>query len=572
MKMKIFTFFILFVGMLYTETIVAQTIINYQTWTGASGCNIFSSAVNVPATINGSNATIAHRSNIGQPAYSAAVVLDCNAELDVNGNTIGYKGTEYRLTYNFKQGYNYKITINAACVNSGTSSYASLRLLPNSGGSGTSTQCNGAENIDPNLSGNLYMSKTMTSTYSDHVYDYAAFASAQSLLDVAAVPPIGSSFQTITIRKITIEEIAPPVSFALAPATLSIACGSTTPQTFTVSNVYSTPGVTAYNWNLGSGSNGWLYNGSPAPSTIVTTASALTLTPVCQAAHANIAVSVTAGGNNYPAANNSTVTTTIPVYSITGDEVVCSSPKSFSINTLPCGATVSWSSSNSNVATISSSGNPATVTRVGSSNGTIVITGVISGSCGTAPVTKPLTIGAPQTSNLYADWDNPLKIIVGADAVASATSYKWYVNNVYIKSTTYYNTSLPYSGNCTTSVTVGVEVVTSCGTSARKNYNIGTAPCDNYYTITPNPAQDIITISADEPSAMAAKAGVLPSSANSIAQVKIFNSNGTVLKSIQYTETVKQVQVNVASLVPGIYFIEVSNGIHKRTKRLLINR
>ena len=95
--------------MLYTETIVAQTIINYQTWTGASGCNIFSSAVNVPATINGSNATIAHRSNIGQPAYSAAVVLDCNAELDVNGNTIGYKGTEYRLTYNFKQGYNYKI-------------------------------------------------------------------------------------------------------------------------------------------------------------------------------------------------------------------------------------------------------------------------------------------------------------------------------------------------------------------------------------------------------------------------------------------------------------------------------
>lgn len=139
MKKQPFTFLILFLAILYNNIIVAQTIINYQTWTGASGCNIFSSAVNVPATINGSNGTIAHRSNIGQPTYSTAVVLDCNEELDVNGNTIGYKGTEYRLTYNFKQGYSYKITINAACVNSGTSSYASLRLLPNSGGSSTST-------------------------------------------------------------------------------------------------------------------------------------------------------------------------------------------------------------------------------------------------------------------------------------------------------------------------------------------------------------------------------------------------------------------------------------------------
>ena len=157
MKVKLCTFFILFLSIFYNNSVVAQTIINYQTWTGASGCNIFSSAINVPATINGSNGSIAHRSNIGQPTYAGGIVLNCEAELDGNGNTIGYKGTEYGLTYNFfKQGYSYKININAAWFNSGTSSYAPLRLLPNSGGISTSTQCNGVDNIDPNLSGNLF--------------------------------------------------------------------------------------------------------------------------------------------------------------------------------------------------------------------------------------------------------------------------------------------------------------------------------------------------------------------------------------------------------------------------------
>ncbi len=69
-----------------------------------------------------------------------------------------------------------------------------------------------------------------------------------------------------------------------------------------------------------------------------------------------------------------------------------------------------------------------------------------------------------------------------------------------------------------------------------------------------------------------AKAGVSSSSTNSIAQIKIFNSNGIVLKSVQYTEPGKLVQVNVASLAPGIYFIEVSNGSYRQTKKLVIVR
>lgn len=48
----------------------AQTIIDYQAWNPSSPpCNLFGSATNVPATINGSSGTVAHLTAIGQPQY-----------------------------------------------------------------------------------------------------------------------------------------------------------------------------------------------------------------------------------------------------------------------------------------------------------------------------------------------------------------------------------------------------------------------------------------------------------------------------------------------------------------------
>lgn len=77
------------------------TVINYQTWTGATGCNIFSS----PTTVNG----VVHQSTVGQPVYSAA-----NAAVALDGQFASglYKGTEYRITFNFKPGYSYSVTVN----------------------------------------------------------------------------------------------------------------------------------------------------------------------------------------------------------------------------------------------------------------------------------------------------------------------------------------------------------------------------------------------------------------------------------------------------------------------------
>lgn len=251
----------------------------------------------------------------------------------------------------------------------------------------------------------------------------------------------------------------------------------------------------------------------------------------------------------------------------------CSGTRTFSVQNIS-GATYSWIYSSTLSVIGSTNTSQIVIQRNGSLSGPSWVEVQISTPCSPTSSTRRInfSVGTPPSSSVYADWDNPFKIIAGADPVTGATSYKWYVNNVFIKSTSTPNTSLSYNGNCTTSVTVGVEVVTSCGTSGKTNTNIGTAPCDNYYIIAPNPAQDVITISAGEQSGMAAKTGLLSSSVNNITHVKIFNSRGIVLKSLQYTEPGKQVQVNLAGLTPGIYFVEVSNGNNKQTKMLVITR
>lgn len=334
----------------------AQTVINYNTWTGASNCNVFwnpgttSHEVSVPVTINGINNNIAHITAIGQPVYdntNKTINLDSRI---VNGST--NHGTEYRATFNFKQYYTYVITVNAARIMAQqTGPNVLLRLDLNNGGSGTNSLCTGTDVIDASGSGGLKKSTQITSTaFLDYIFTFSSLAAAQSYLMVAAIPPAGSVQQTILIKKITIEETPPPVTFSVSPSTLPLTCGTTTPQTFTANNVYNTSGVTNYVWNLGSASNGWkLTNGSAAPQTNSTGAmNSLTLVPQCGATQSNVSVTATVTGQNYAGTNPCTVTVTKPSLSISGDNVICgygAIPYSVTGAAIPCSSPVVWSAS-----------------------------------------------------------------------------------------------------------------------------------------------------------------------------------------------------------------------------------
>lgn len=257
--------------------------------------------------------------------------------------------------------------------------------------------------------------------------------------------------------------------------------------------------------------------------------------------------------------------------SIAGNNSFCTGTSSYTVNGVPAGAGVTWTSSNTSIATVTPSGNPGTVTKTG--NGIVTITATVGTGCYFNNVlSKTVTVGIVPSPSVDANWDTPLKIIAFVDPVDGATSYKWYVNNVYIKSTSNNTTSLPYYGDCNTNVTVSAEVVNSCGTSGKTSTNIGTAPCGSFYSIAPNPAGDIVTITADAPSALAVKTGVSYLSESRITQVKIYNSNGVLLKTIPYTKAATQVKINVGDLETGLYFVEVSNGIIKQTQKIVIAR
>lgn len=156
----------------FSTVAFSQTIINYQTWTGASGCNIFGTLKNVPATINGASNTIPHLTAIGQPTYDntdKSVNLACQV---ISGSQ--YQGTEYRTTVNFKMGYSYKITINAARIKTQqTDPDAWFRLDLNNGGSGNNTLCNGTGIIDPNGGGGFKQILAVTkTTFDDYIFNY----------------------------------------------------------------------------------------------------------------------------------------------------------------------------------------------------------------------------------------------------------------------------------------------------------------------------------------------------------------------------------------------------------------
>ena len=87
------------VGILFfcSNVIISQVTIDYSTFT-PTGCNIFG----LGASVNG----LAHQTTFGQPQFNN---FNKGVKLVYNGD--GKKGTEYKIAYNFKQDYTYKITV-----------------------------------------------------------------------------------------------------------------------------------------------------------------------------------------------------------------------------------------------------------------------------------------------------------------------------------------------------------------------------------------------------------------------------------------------------------------------------
>lgn len=486
----------------------SQTVIDYTVWS-SSQCNSLYPTVSIN--------NIPHTTTCGTVPYdniNHAIELDTRAENNV------YKGTEYKIAFNFKQGYSYTVKINAI---SSTPTFpepnSKIRADFNTASNGSGAFCNGVESFNTTSSlTNNNNQQLNPGAYFDYTFTYSALPIAQGFLYIGGFLPYinGTATSWILIKKVTITESAPAASFSISSSTSSLTCGSTTPVTFTINNNASTPGITGYTWNLGATPNGWLYNGSPAPASIPiisTTLSPLVLTPDCGRALSSISATVTANGVNYNTSNSSTVSISQPTYSITGASSLCSGNTNYTLNGLVCNSSIAWTPPSASLGSLSTlTASPTTLTYGGTS-GNFTLTANVT-SCGvTTPVTLPVHVGAYTSSDYTMSGGNsttqplywcPNQTYGFSVSPNNGSNYVWTIPTgwtpgapggpSYVKVIKAPPSSSPPTG------TVSVSFTEPCGTTITKSFfaAYSSSACngtDPRFTYSPNPAPNYIYVS-----------------------------------------------------------------------------
>ncbi len=446
-----------------TTTILYDASSNLST----TKCNVFDPPVNVGGKL--------HTGVIGGATFSTAngLTLPTNYTFS-SGQT---NRTDYRISYSFKSGYAYRIEVTTFGTASNSTAYPFLgaALFTTGGLPYTSTSCGAGDIagfpqlgtvfiIQVNNTPTLYSPSSANFT-SPNNYDYlvleATCSAAQDISDL------------LYIQKIKIVE-TPPVSFTL-PATTSVPCGSTTAKTFTVTNVYSTTGVTNHNWNLGTTPNNWLYNGVAAPATVSTgIANSINLTPACGTVPKNISATVTANLTAY-STNTSTVSITPPVMSIDNNNPICTS-QNYSITGFPsCNASVVWSASPTGIVTPNTS-TSTTPTFTKAASGNVTLTATVT-ACGVVQpaLTKAVRVGGYSSGDYNITGPSSScknsTVNFSTNSLPGATNYIWFWPSGWTYNSGQGTTSLSVRTN-TVSGAVGVRVANACDAGVAQVSNL----------------------------------------------------------------------------------------------------
>lgn len=567
MKTILSYFLILFFVISKADSVKAQTtVIDYTNWTSATGCNIFGTG----PLVNG----LQHRTVLGTPTYETvnkSIVLQSDIS---NGST---RGTSFRINYNFKKGYTYKITIKAWRLK-GTSTSSDIRLrseLVNS--STTTSQCAGPE-FNNNFGGSTatYQYNDINNgTDKDYIYNFNSLQSAFSHLIVGALINFNSTIQIAYIKKITIEETAPEL--VLDPKTLPTTCGITTTQAFTVSNPSGLENITSYEWNLGSASNGWLYNGNPAPQIIPTTSNSLSLTSVDNATKVNnVAVTIKVNNVNFKS-YTSTITRNPPTLTIVGLFEICDT-KDYIIPDLPTGATVAWSiSPATGIASLSTSGNTATLTPTG--DGNVMLSASIIACGSPIDLTRAIRVGlvplqgwiytAPPSSSypLYPDQydynicfsQRDIMLVFPGATNLSAVAYSGpYVSSV-VDDVVYWTYEPSNS-----SQSIRVEYDVACGHVVQVLYFTNTCTPFNY-RISPNPANTELNIdyTVDDKTESVDAGNLVP-------VIILFNEKGEKVSLKIIMDGKFKKTFDTRDIPNGTYYLHIIEGKETVKKQLII--
>jgi hypothetical protein len=190
----------------------------------------------------------------------------------------------------------------------------------------------------------------------------------------------------------------PQPEFNLSPTTKTIACGSTETVQFTVTNVYNSQTVNSYKWNIGSG---WVLanTGTSISGTYTTTGNTLSLKPNPNGPYPPGNVSVTPKLNGVDQPTKTCIVTGTDISAngtITGVASLCANSSTYTLNNLEAGQTVTWSISDSNIASLSNTtGTTTTVNKTG--DGPVTLSATVTNICGQSYIkNKDLYLGSPK--------------------------------------------------------------------------------------------------------------------------------------------------------------------------------
>lgn len=280
-----------------------------------------------------------------------------------------------------------------------------------------------------------------------------------------------------------------------------------------------------------------------------------------------------------------TYTPTYPPNILTGPDILCATGL-YSV-TNSSGVPITWSSSNSSIATINALGEAE---RVGSAAGAVTITARACG--GATTLTKNVKVGNyPPTgtssvnSNCSGNSFNVLNTSLSAACTANTNIYFTYrITDPNYSNFVFTPVSVPsgatwsFSGGnlymtVTTppsfgsrSATIALSATGPCGP-----YNLSfTSTAVNYYSsffsISPNPSKENVTISMDTEDLLN------DNSQNLIYAIKITDLFGTSGKSFEYKTGVNSINIPLQDFNPGLHILSVFDGKIWSSKQLIIQK
>lgn len=279
-------------------------------------------------------------------------------------------------------------------------------------------------------------------------------------------------------------------------------------------------------------------------------------------------------------------------FDLEGDPNLNSPTQNFTLkyNGLPYYGNVSWTSSNTAVATVSGSGHTVTVTRVGGC-GFSTLTATET-NCGTSSVAiaRPLGVAGPQLNGFdFTKTGNPCSPSFGVTyngnggcalrTDANVQEVEYWFSSPYSYSINYnsgslscYSTSIVnkagFTGTFPTQsqpyvVTIRFRVRNNCEWSEwSPGYYHFVQSCSFAFTVTPNPVSSRVEVALDETT-------MKKTAEHSIREVQISDKTGRILRQTRYGPGTQRLTLDMSGLKPDVYFLRVFDGKEWRSESVI---